>query len=297
MKRGQRMHRGTLLIAIALLYIEGYEGQRGETYAPNAAFSRILIFKYFLISIRIAAELHQNRDSYLAALGTHLVEHFFALARFLMGGRGRVGDFRRAVTKAVFWKYVLGKLGVEVSTKRKSSDSGVRISATDKCDTFPTFSFHMKMALQLFKLMDPSFESKEGRWEAATKDEMDQVDVVGWLNSMFEQDAPKPREYQSLARLHVAPTGQTAQTAALAAHRSLELQRMSLEAALGPDEEAALGSDQEVRMGQVWVIGDDILDEERVVLVRRVGEQDRTMVQVLWGPAQLPPALAAAGGA
>jgi hypothetical protein len=50
--------------------------------------------------------------------------------------------------------------------------------------------------------MGPTFQSEDGRWEAATEGEVDQVDVVRRLNSMVE-DADMPRRYQVVARLHV----------------------------------------------------------------------------------------------
>jgi hypothetical protein len=113
------MHRLSLLIAIARLCIEGYEKLKRGASPRTAAFPRMVIFKYFLVAIRILAELHQNRDSYLGALGTHVVEHFFALVRFLMGGRGRADDFRRAATKAVFWRIALSQLGIRVLAQTK----------------------------------------------------------------------------------------------------------------------------------------------------------------------------------
>jgi hypothetical protein len=110
--------------------------------------------------------------------------------------------------------------------------------------------------------MHREFQSEGGRWKAAAADEMEQVDVAGWLSSMLAEDEGKPApSYQSLAKLHFVPTGQVAQTAALAAHRGLEQQRINLE--------AGLDSDGEQRPGQIWrIIAENGSEEARIVRVR-----------------------------
>jgi hypothetical protein len=85
MSRAARTHRLSLLIAIALLYIEGYETLKREAYPRTAAFPRMVIFKYFLVAIRILAGLRQSRDSYLGALGTHVVKFLCACLVFFGG--------------------------------------------------------------------------------------------------------------------------------------------------------------------------------------------------------------------
>jgi hypothetical protein len=283
MKRAQRMHRLSLLIAIALLYMDKYEKLGREAYPGNAAFSRVMIFKYFIVAMRFLAELRENRDTYLGALGTHPLEHFFALVRFLMGGRGRADDFRRAARKAVLWRHALAELGIEVATKSKSSNSGVRVSESDRFVEFANFTFHMKMALQLFQFMDSHFVSEEGRWEAATAAHMDRVDVRGWLENMLESDSDgQVSSYRSLAKLCFAPTGQMAQTAALAAHRALEQGRINLEAGLGVDTER--------RVGQIWRLAMPGKETTMDVVVRRV-DSEGIFVQLVWGPEHLPRSL------
>jgi hypothetical protein len=269
-------HPHQLLIAIALLYMDKYGKLCREAYPGSAAFSRVMIFKCFIVAMRFLAELRESRDTSLGALGTHPLEHFFALVRFLMGGRGRADDFRRAARNALLWKHASAELGIEIATKSKSSNSGVRVSESDRFVEFPNFTFRMKMARRLFQLMDSRVVSEEGRWEAAIVAHMDRVNVRGWLENMLESDSDgQVSSDQSLAKLCFAPTGQMAQTAALAAHRVLEQGRINLEAGLDVDTER--------RAGQIWRLAMRGKETTMDVVVRRV-DSEGIFVQLVWGP-------------
>jgi hypothetical protein len=130
------------------------------------------------------------------------------------------------------------------------------------------------MALQLFQLLHRELWSGGGRVQAATADEIEQVDVVGWLSSMLAEDEGKPAPwYRSLPRLHFVPTGQVAHTAALAANCGLEQQRRNLE--------TGLDFDGEQRPGQIWrIIAENGSEEARIVGVRSI-DGSHVLVQLL----------------
>jgi hypothetical protein len=92
LRRGECICRLSLFLAIMLKYVLIWDSTRDgnrTTYRRNAAFSRELCAKY----ITLIAELMKNTGLNLVVLGSHLLEHFFALIKRLMGAYQTAADF------------------------------------------------------------------------------------------------------------------------------------------------------------------------------------------------------------
>jgi hypothetical protein len=88
--RQERFDRLRFVAAIILLFVENFEATLDvRTRYEHAAWSRELAFKYLLDCLQLIEVLLQNRDVYLGALGSHLVEHFFGLVRHFCNGHDR----------------------------------------------------------------------------------------------------------------------------------------------------------------------------------------------------------------
>jgi hypothetical protein len=87
LSRDDRVDRLTLVLHLAVHFIAVWDPSRGtrKTYS-GAAFSRDLLLKYVLNAMYQLSQLVQNEPLWMGALGSHLVEHYFAELRRLMGG-------------------------------------------------------------------------------------------------------------------------------------------------------------------------------------------------------------------
>jgi hypothetical protein len=155
--RGERIWRLTRLIAIILKYELIWESTRTgnrKKFPSNAAFSRELCAKDITLALALIGEMKKNTDLNLAALGSHLLEHFFALIKRLMGANQTAVDFERAVLKSVTAKAAMTDLSCSFQTKGKSSDSGAVLSASDTTGDPTSFEEHFQEAEKLFALLD-----------------------------------------------------------------------------------------------------------------------------------------------
>jgi hypothetical protein len=77
--RAERIRRLSLAFAIISKFCEIWEAKSpgSKKYDSNAAWSRELAAKYLTLILALIAELKKFGDVNLAALGSHLVEHFF----------------------------------------------------------------------------------------------------------------------------------------------------------------------------------------------------------------------------
>jgi hypothetical protein len=167
--------------------------------------------------------LLRNEDTYLGALGSHLVEHFFGLVRHFCAGHDSADYFARAVRKATLRKIIAVQLGLKSPAKGENSDSGAAVSAADPIVRPRPFGHFMHFALQLFQRIVGArgFTSRGQRWERATR-EWSALSVFDFLEGILARDAQRDDRDLSLAKLAVGGGGRNfAQFKALAGHGEL----------------------------------------------------------------------------
>jgi hypothetical protein len=156
--RAERIRRLSLAFAIISKFCEIWESQSpgSKKYNSNAAWTRELDAKYLTLILALIAELKKFEDVNLAALGSHLVEHFFALIKRLIGVNQTADDFVRCVFKAIVQTAALNDLNLTLASKGKSTDSGAMVMASDKSDDGLPFCAYIAQAECFFKMLDPN---------------------------------------------------------------------------------------------------------------------------------------------
>jgi hypothetical protein len=216
LNRGQRIQRLSLAFAIIARFCAWMEGLlNGSTaYESNAAWNRELCAKYMTLILALIAELKKKENVNLAAFGSHLIEHFFALVKRLMGMNQTAEDFVRCVRKAVVQQAALTKLNLTLSSKGKESDSGVKVSGDDQTDDDLPLYAYFEQAECFYRLIAPGIPCFT---EASNRD------ALGSLIADLQRDKFfAPRKTWSTSGLRVASTANTSQRVAQSAAMQIE---------------------------------------------------------------------------
>jgi hypothetical protein len=216
LRRGRRIQRLSLAFAIIARFCAWQEALlRGSTtYRSNAAWTREVCAKYLTLLLSLIVELKKKEDVNLAALGSHLIEHFFALVKRLMGMNQTAEDFVRCLRKAVLQKAALSKLNLTLGSKGKESDSGVKVSRDDQSDDDQPLGVYFAQAECFYRLVAPEVpcftEASNGR-------------ALGSLITDLQGDKLlTPRKTWSTSGLRVASTANTSQRVGQSAAMQIE---------------------------------------------------------------------------
>jgi hypothetical protein len=159
------------------------------------------MLKYVLIAMYQLSALMENKSLWLAAYGSHLVEHYFAELRRLMGGKGNADDAMHCAVKGFVHRLIEEHLGVGPPVlKHRAADSGVWISADDKATNLRPMGHYMRLTAQLFELAVPDYGSP---WSALTAGlPKAEFDATSYLAALLAADAPRGgRQTRSTAQM------------------------------------------------------------------------------------------------